>query len=776
MMSLMTSEPPLPVVPAGAVPVGEAAHVVADADGGRVFVRGELTFVWDAGDEVGRRLAAVQLVRIQAATAVDVAAAFDASTVTLWRWRTDLTEGGVGALADEKKGPKGPSKLTEQVVADIRSRRAGKASLRAIAAAVGVSTGSVRRALAGEPTAVEPTPEKVTPEESPGGGAPSDANDNADADAGDDGAGVGVDVGVDVGGGLAPVAVLPVLGAPVARRGERAAARAGLLQAAEPVFTPCARVPLAGLFLALPALAATGLLTCANSVFGALPGGFYGLDTVLLDWVARVLVGEPRAEGATRVDPLDLGRFLGMDRAPEVKTIRRRLTHLAAAGKGADLLEAMATHLLARENAQDQDVPFLFYVDGHVRAYHGTRKVAKTHLARTRFPAPATLETWVADAHGDPVLVVMAEPGASLAGELRRLVPTLRAAVGHERRVLVAFDRGGWSPALFKDLHEAAFDVMTWRKGAAPDLPAEAFTQVTYLDPGGGAHSWDLADTTVDLPLGEAPGAGTFRMRQVTRRETKKGRTRQIHVVTTRTDLTPGEVMHAMGMRWRQENHFRYARMRLDLDSHDSYEATDDDPARMVPNPAKTAARAEVATARAHLAAVRARTDTNLLRLRSPEPGTDVTITNAMLADLTADLRAAQADLTTAQETNKATPARLPLAQVNPGQQILDIETKLITHAVKIAAYRVMTTLARDIRLNTDYARAGDEAHALARQILTHTGDIHPQPGTLTIRLDPLPTARATRAAEQLCEHLSATATTYPGTQMITRYEVKNRP
>ena len=42
-----------------------------------------------------------------------------------------------------------------------------------------------------------------------------------------------------------------------------------------------------------------------------------------------------------------------------------------------------------------------------------------------------------------------------------------------------------------------------------------------------------------------------------------------------------------MGSRWRQENHYRYARMHFDLDSHDSYRATDDDPDRMVPNPAK---------------------------------------------------------------------------------------------------------------------------------------------------------------------------------------------
>ena len=37
----------------------------------------------------------------------------------------------------------------------------------------------------------------------------------------------------------------------------------------------------------------------------------------------------------------------------------------------------------------------------------------------------------------------------------------------------VCFDRGGWSPALFADITEAGFDLLTWRKGPAPDLPAD---------------------------------------------------------------------------------------------------------------------------------------------------------------------------------------------------------------------------------------------------------------------------------------------------------------
>ena len=109
-------------------------------------------------------------------------------------------------------------------------------------------------------------------------------------------------------------------------------------------------------------------------------------------------------------------------------------------------------------------------------------------------------------------MVVMAAPGASLAMELRRLLPDLRRAVGDTRRVLVGFDRGGWSPALFAHMDAAGFDVLTWRKGSAEDVDPDLFTNVTYVDDTGRTHPWRVADTTVDLPVGEDE---VFTMRQV---------------------------------------------------------------------------------------------------------------------------------------------------------------------------------------------------------------------------------------------------------------------
>jgi hypothetical protein len=58
-------------------------------------------------------------------------------------------------------------------------------------------------------------------------------------------------------------------------------------------------------------------------------------------------VGEPRAEGLCRIDPADLGRLIGLDRAPEPKTLRRRLGELAAAGRCGQLLAGLARHHVA---------------------------------------------------------------------------------------------------------------------------------------------------------------------------------------------------------------------------------------------------------------------------------------------------------------------------------------------------------------------------------------------------------------------------------------------
>ena len=77
--------------------------------------------------------------------------------------------------------------------------------------------------------------------------------------------------------GLPVLPVLPVLPAPEPRTSERALARTGQLTEAPVVFTEGAHLPLAGLLLILPALAATGLTEAFAATYGRLRNACYGL-------------------------------------------------------------------------------------------------------------------------------------------------------------------------------------------------------------------------------------------------------------------------------------------------------------------------------------------------------------------------------------------------------------------------------------------------------------------------------------------------------------------
>src|SRR5450756_820017 len=123
------SQPVLPLQPAEARSIGPSAGLLEGPGGGVVFIFGLATFSYGPADEVGRRLAAVQLVATRIATSQEVAAAFGVSGVTLWTWRRDFAAGGVLALVRARTGPKGPIKLTASLSRRIAGLDAAGATL-----------------------------------------------------------------------------------------------------------------------------------------------------------------------------------------------------------------------------------------------------------------------------------------------------------------------------------------------------------------------------------------------------------------------------------------------------------------------------------------------------------------------------------------------------------------------------------------------------------------------------------------------------------------------
>jgi len=710
--SKMVAMPPLPLVPPGSLHVAEGvAFLEGEGGTGSVFLWGMAAWQWESGDSAARRLAAVQLVNSKAARQRDVAEAFGVHENSLVRWRSAYRSGGVEALLADRPGPKGPSKLTDAKREEIRRLRVTGLSLAVVAGRTGVSTDTVRRATAS------------TGEQAP---APSATGRATSVD-------------------LVPLA------RPVDRSDERAAARFGLINDALPVICEGASLPVAGALLILPALAATGLLEIAARVYGARRAAFYSLRSLVCSIVFACCLGEPRAEGLTRVNPTDLGRLVGLDRGPEVSTVRRRMEELADMGRADQLIDGLARHHIEAHG----EASGIFYVDGHVRAYHGGREVPKAHVARIRLAMPAELDTWVCDANGDGVLVWSASPGASLVGELRSVAGKVRALVGKDARPTICFDRGGWSPRLFKELALAGFDILTYRKKPAGGEPVSAFSRFTHLDARGRAHHYLLADRRVAIAYEGAKHR--FSCRQITRLDEATGH--QTQILTTRSDGDPAAVAHLMFSRWSQENFFRYMRAHYGLDALDTYATNDDDPTRPVVNPTRRAADRALAEARRSLAVAEAAEG----RASLSGHGGDREVSNAFAE--------AEAEIERLAKAARAIPARSPLGEVRPGSVRLAPERKRIHDAIRMATYNAESALAR--LLGPHYAPADDEARTLLREAFRSPADIEVLGDELHVRLDPLSAPRRTRAIAGLCEDLTAAEATYPGTKLTLVYSVK---
>src|SRR3989337_2182406 len=194
-------------------------------------------------------------------------------------------------------------------------------------------------------------------------------------------------------------------GIAVQRQAERALAATGRLAEAPPRFAAAEAVQGAGVLCALPALLQHGLLAVGEHVYGRLRNGFYGLRSGLLTLAGLALLRGRTSEQLQGHAPGDLGRFLGLDRVPEVKTLRRKLGELA------DRRQAHAFHrgLAERWIAQAPDAIGFLYIDGHVRPYHGhAHRLPEAHVARRRLCLPATTDFYVNDQAAAPGFLVTA--------------------------------------------------------------------------------------------------------------------------------------------------------------------------------------------------------------------------------------------------------------------------------------------------------------------------------------------------------------------------------
>ena len=725
----------MPLLPSGAVLVNE--HLAFESKDGAItfFDASGPIFTCPENDEQAKRFAAAMLTspELDLAKPIEIAKVLGRHRSRIHDFRKRYREGGVEGLEVQKRGPRGATKLKGSVLTRSQKHINEGKSNRKVAKMVGVSEQTIRKGI--KEGRLSRPGKKAQAKQEKKQEAPSTPRERSDEDA-------------TCAGGVA-----------TKREVERAVAPAGKLVEAPPEFEPAQSVAKAGALVALPALLGQGLVEVGLKLYGGLKNGYYGLTPMLLTFGFMAMLRIKNTEQLTDHAPGEFGQILGLDRSPEMKTVRRKLAELSERNQALEFSGAFSE----RWAEEEPDALGYLYIDGHVRPYHGrTHKLPKTHVQMRRLCMPATTDYWVNDADADPLMFVTAPANEGLLKMMdEQLLPQIRSLAGEERRVTLIFDREGWSPKSFKKWFKQGFDVITYRKGKYRSWQRRCFKEVK-VEVRGRKLSYLLAERIVTV-------AKDFRMREV-RRLCDDGH--QTSVMTTRRDLDIEQVAVRMFSRWQQENFFRYMRHEFALDHLPTNAVEPADPERSVPNPAVKEKKKQIAKLKAKLTkaeqAYGQKAHDNQESERRTVRGFKISH-----AKLGRQIKEQREKIERLDAERKALPARVPVREVMDGEPVVQLERerKIFTDTIKMVADRAETQLSNIVGPMLPYR--DDEARKFMRQVFDLPADLIPdyERNELTVHLHSMANPRSNRALAGLCEVLNDTETRYPGTDLKLVYE-----
>ena len=551
---------------------------------------------------------------------------------------------------------------------------------------------------------------------------------------------------------------------------DRMAASVGELTAVEPVFQAVSDVPNGGVLLALPALLAVGLLHQAHKYF-QLPKGYYGLESLFLMLAFLALARLPSLERLRYCAPGEWGKLLGLDRIPEVRTVRNKLALLSEQEQAS----AWSAELCAQWMGADPEQAAVLYVDGHVRVYHGHQtKLPRHYVARQKLCLRATTDYWVNAMDGQPFFLLnqAVDPGLLQVLE-HEIVPRLEREIPNQptpeqlagdaslHRFTLVFDREGYSPGFLQRLKKKRIACLSYHKYPGEDWSPEEFfpCQVTLA-----------SGACVEMLLAER---GTFLGSKVWVREIRKltESGHQTSVLSTDYRSAPGPVAAAMFARWSQENFFKYMREHYGLDRLVDYATEEIPETTPVVNPEYRRLDGRVRSLRGHL--TRKRAAFAALGLKGEIEPKKVAAFEQKKAQLQEQIEGLTTELDALKKQRKAIKHHITIAELPEEERFkqLSTQSKHLIDTIKMVAYRAETAM---VQVAREKMHREDDAHSLLRALYSTEADLLPDEnaGTLTVSVHHQANRCTDEVVRHLCTELNQTETVFPGTNLRLVYKL----
>lgn len=732
----------LPGFPEGAVKVGESLSILAKDNKVVYFVGGDNYFSHLEKDEKSRRYVLTSLMENGHVRARDLEKPpLSIPHRTLMNWVKQSREEGSTSFFQPAK-PAKPRVMTPENIAECARLLGEGKRLSEVARQTGIEESTLRKAQK----------RNVLPE-------------RTQAPAGEStGKGVALTVSTKSERSREDAEAADGMGTACTRADERIAAAMGLVECATTRFEEGHDVPMAGLLAGLPALCANGLLSGIGSYL-KLPKGFYSALHILLTLGFMALGRIRRPEKLRHIPPGEFGKLIGLDRVPEVRTLREKVSLMAKTGNPAGWMKELGKTWME----DDPDEAGYLYVDGHVRVYSGSlAKLPRRYVSREKLCLRGTTDYWVNDALGQPFFVISKAVTEGMEEVLlKEIVPELLKSVPNQpaeevlendpllHRFVIVCDREVSSYSMASKLWDThRIGLLTYRKNVKDKWLESDFLEHEVPIPGGGSTKLKLAIKQTRISSGSA----SMPVSEV-RCLTQTGH--QTAIITTAQRLGNTTIAGRMFARWCQENFFAYMMEHYDIDGLIEYGTENIPGTAMTVNPEWRTLDKEVRKTCQSEKKLQAK-----LAKHTMKDGEEI----QKKAELVEAIQTIQAELARLRAERRTKPRKVTLDSLPEDQrptQLLPLN-KMLTDTVKMIAYRAETAMVAILRR---HMKKEDEARALVRELFVSSGDIVPdnQTNTLTIRIHRMANPAHDRAIAALLDELTKQEFCHPesGAKMI---------
>lgn len=733
----------LPLIPRGATQINGLVSVYRDEANWTYFLSTHPIYSHRKDDQRMFRLVTSQLIDSGACRQVDIQNTFGVSKSSVIRSLNKLRTGGAEAFFVQRRGRRGGKVFTSEVLEKAQHLLDQGYSRKDAARELGIKYDTLRKALNdGRLIESKSTDAAITK---------SSRN-------------------------VVDVAAADGMGTACTRTGERILASLGKMVGAAVRFDECLDVPKAGVLCALPALLANGLLNGAKQFLGQVKG-YYTTFQVLILLAFMALCRIKTTEKLRRHAPGEFGKLLGLDRAPEVRCLRRKMDELSA-DQGS---EQWAVHLSKYWMEQDPESVGALYIDGHVRVYHGRlTKLPRRYVSRERLCLRGITDYWVNDAIGRPFFVIEKQIDPGLLATLRDdIVPRLLKEVPDQPseqqlkenpclcRFVLVFDREGYSPAFFQEMWNShRIGCMTYHKHPGESWPEQWFTEREVAMPGGEVVKMRLCE------MGSLVGSGkdAMWMRQV-RKLTDSGH--QTSLISTAFELPHTQLAARMFSRWCQENFFNYMMQHFDIDVLLDYGVTEFPDTEKVINPSWRQLNQSRNSLQGKLRYRRARFAEMTMHPETADKPDKYDRWLNKKAALLEEIEKMEYQLNELKAELKQTSKHIKWKELDEKDKFLRLlpGRKRLMDTIRMIAYRAETAM---VGLVTGPTVDSSDARCLLQDLFLTEADILPdsENGRLNIRVHSASRPAANRALAQLFEHLNSAQVKYPGTELKMTFEL----